>query len=131
MIVVSDLRKIARARLEDAAVLRKAKRYDGAVYLCGYAVEIALKARICRTSKWNAYPSTASEFQKYQSFRTHDLNVLLHLSGWEAKIKSKYLVQWSAVSKWDPNRRYRVIGSTSAGDAKAMLRAAKLFLRVL
>ena len=81
MIVVSDLRKIARAPLEDAAVLCKARRYDGAVYVCGYAVETALKARICRTLKWNAYPFSASEFQKYQSFRTHDLDVLLRLSG--------------------------------------------------
>lgn len=44
-----QLTKIARARIEDAKVLVHSKRYDGAVYLCGYAVEIALKVRICRT----------------------------------------------------------------------------------
>jgi len=131
MIVVSDLRKIARARLEDAAVLCEAGRYDGAVYVCGYAVEIALKARICRTLKWNAYPSTASEFQKYQSFRTHDLDVLLRLSGRLAKINAKHMVEWSAVSKWDPNNRYRVIGSTSATEAKNMIRATKALLEAL
>lgn len=89
MIAVGDLRGIAEARLEDATVLRTARRYDGAVYLCGYVVEIGLKARICGTLKWNEYPATASEFQRYQSFRTHDLDVLLHLSGREAKIKGK------------------------------------------
>ncbi len=131
MIAVGDHRKIARARLEDATALRKARRYDGAVYLCGYAVEIALKARICGTLKWNAYPFTASEFQKYQSFRTHDLSVLLHLSGRRAKIKRKHLAQWSAVSNWNPNSRYRVIGSTSARDAKEMLSSAEVLLGVL
>lgn len=131
MIVVHDLRKIARARLEDAAVLCKAGRYDGAVYICGYVVEIALKARICRTLKWNAYPSTASEFQKYQSFRTHDLAVLLHLSGRREKIKNEHLAAWSAVADWTPNRRYGVIGSTLAGAATEMLSSAKVLLRVL
>ena len=62
MIAVRHLRRIARARLEDATVLRKAKRHDGAVYICGYAVEIALKARVCKTLRWSGYPSTASEF---------------------------------------------------------------------
>ncbi|MCB0065385.1 MAG: HEPN domain-containing protein [Caldilineaceae bacterium] len=70
-----------KARLEDAEVLLAANRYDGAMYLCGYAVELALKARICRTLKWAGYPSTRKEFEGYQSLRTHDLKVLLHLSG--------------------------------------------------
>jgi hypothetical protein len=42
MITTKDLRSIAKARLKDAEVLSDAKRYDGAVYLCGYAVEINL-----------------------------------------------------------------------------------------
>ena len=33
----SDLSKIARARLRDAEVLYRSRRYDGAIYLCGYA----------------------------------------------------------------------------------------------
>lgn len=49
MIPKADLKATARARLRDAQVLLRGKRLDGAVYLCGYAVEIALKARICRT----------------------------------------------------------------------------------
>jgi HEPN domain-containing protein len=58
MISTKDLRAIARARLRDAQVLLKAERFDGAFYLSGYAVELALKARICRTLKWRATPST-------------------------------------------------------------------------
>ncbi|MBI1923693.1 HEPN domain-containing protein, partial [Candidatus Poribacteria bacterium] len=81
MISKDDLRKIARAKLKDAEVLYKNRRYDGAVYLCGYTIETVLKARICRTLKWEGFPSTRSEFQSYQSFRTHDLVVLLTLSG--------------------------------------------------
>src|SRR2546430_6318938 len=66
MITRSDLQKIARARLRDVEVLYRSRRYDGAIYLCGYAVEIALKARICKTLSWLGYPSTGGEFQNYQ-----------------------------------------------------------------
>jgi HEPN domain-containing protein len=90
MVPIADLRKIAKGRLVDADVLFQAGRYDGAIYLCGYAVEIALKARICRTLKWPGYPSN---FTGYLSFKTHNLDILLHLSGVEAKIKSKYLAE--------------------------------------
>jgi hypothetical protein len=65
MIAVAELDSIAAARLEDARVLLAAGRFDGATYLCGYAVEVALKARICRVRHWSELPSTGSEFQAY------------------------------------------------------------------
>jgi len=34
---------------------------DGATYLCGYAVEVALKFRICLTLNWPEFPSTGGE----------------------------------------------------------------------
>jgi len=125
MIAVGDLRRIAQARLKDAEVLQKAKRHDGAVYLCGYAMEIALKARICRVLKWAGYPSTRGDFAGYHSFRTHDLDVLLHLSASEAKVKANHFAEWSIVAAWDPNARYRIIGSVSQQDAADMITAAK------
>jgi len=131
MIAVGDLRKIARARLKDADVLQLAKRCDCAVYLCGYAVEIALKARICRALKWAGYPSTRGDFEGYQSFRTHDLDILLHLSGSEVKIRADHLADWSIVADWDPNIRYRTIGSASQQDAADMITATKTLLASL
>jgi hypothetical protein len=131
MIAVGDLRRVAQARLKDAEVLQQAKRYDGAVYLCGYAVEIALKARICRALKSTGYPSTRTDFEGYQSFRTHDLDVLLHLSASEAKIKASHLAEWSIVAAWDPNVRYRTIGSASQQDAADMITATKTLLAAL
>lgn len=81
MIAVRDLQVIAWARLREAEQLLRAGEYDGGVYLCGYAVELELKACICGTLKWHGYPGTRSEFRGYQSFQTHDLRVLLRLSG--------------------------------------------------
>jgi hypothetical protein len=127
----TDLQKIARARLEDAEVLLKSGRYDSAVYLCGYAIELALKARICLNLNWNEYPSSKAEFQKYQSFKTHDLEVLLRLSGTEAIMRNKYLSEWSAVSTWDPELRYKLVGSTSFQTANSMIPSAKILVREL
>ena len=44
MIATSDLEAIARSRLKEAKALLKSRHYDGAAYLCGYAIEVALKA---------------------------------------------------------------------------------------
>ena len=73
----TEIEEIVQARLEDAEVLLEASRFDGSVYLCGYAIELGLKARICRTLQWDEYPTSG----KYSTFKTHDLDVLLHLTG--------------------------------------------------
>jgi HEPN domain len=131
MITRSDLTKIARARLRDAEVLYRSRRYDGAIYLCGYAAEIALKARICQALSWPGDPSTGGEFQHYQRFRTHNLDVLLRLSGVEEKVKTTLMTEWSAVAAWDPEARYKPIGSTTRQAAALMIASARVLSRAL
>jgi HEPN domain-containing protein len=87
----SELKELANARLEDSKILYEAKRYDGAVYICGYVIELGLKLRICKTLKWEGFPSLNREFSDFRSFKTHNLNVLLALSGIEEKVKSQFL----------------------------------------
>lgn len=131
MISRTDLQKMAQAKLEDAEALLQAKRYDSAVYICGYAIELALKARICLVLNWNGYPSNNAEFQKYRSFKTHDLLVLLRLSGTEAIMMNKYRSEWSAVSAWTPELRYQLVGSTSVQTASSMIANTQSLLREL
>jgi len=131
MISFRDLKSVSRGRLRDAQVLEKDGRFDGAFYICGYAVEIALKARASRTLKWSGFPETVSEFTGLQSFKTHNLEVLLKLSGTESKIKSTLLSDWSVVSLWNPESRYRIIGTTTKQDAIKMIASAKNLLREL
>ena len=131
MISVAELDNIARARIEDAKVLFTAGRFDGATYLCGYAVEVALKARICGTLNWPEFPSTGGEFQAYRSFQTHELDVLLRLSGQEARIKQNHFALWNAVVVWKAESRYNVVGTAQQSDAAAMIRAAEELLAVL
>ena len=131
MLLTPEVRRIAVARLRDAKVLLEAKRYDGAVYLCGYAVELALKARICKTLKWKGYPETKGEFDRLASFKVHDLDVLLRLTGREAIVRAGFLAEWSAVAGWNPEARYKIIGSANAQDANSMLESASVLLKKL
>ena len=129
MIHRNELKRIARARLKDADILMASRRYDGAIYLCGYAIEITLKARICQALRWQGYPSSKREFHDYQSFRTHDLDVLLHLTGREQTIKTNFLAEWSAVAQWNPAARYQPVGTAKRNDAQIMISAAKILMR--
>jgi HEPN domain-containing protein len=131
MISVAELDAIAAARLEDAKALLAAGRFDGATYLCGYAVEVSLKARICRVLNWPEFPSTGGEFQAYRSFQTHELDVLLRLSGQETRIKQNHFGLWNAVAVWKAESRYNVVGTAQQPDATAMIQAAEELLAVL
>ena len=131
MISTKDLRAIARARLRDAQALLRARRFDGAYYLCGYAIELALKARICRTLKWSGFPESAQEFKGLQSVKTHDLEVLLRFSGVEDRVRTKHVLEWSEVTRWNPERRYQAIGASTAREAAFMVKCVERLLEVL
>lgn len=122
-----------------------AKRYDGAMYICGYAVEIALKARICKTLRWAEFPSGTKEFnqnQKYQFLKSHALGLLLSYSGQEERVKTKFSAEWSAVAAWSPESRYtpatritrktppRVVARLEM-KARLMIDSAKILLKKL
>lgn len=131
MIPVTELDRIALARLDDAKTLLAAGRHDGAIYLCGYAVEVALKARICRTLNWPEFPTTGGEFQPYRSFQTHELDVLLRLSGQERNVKHQNFGDWNTVAVWKSDSRYNVVGTAQKNEAEAMIKAAEQLLKIL
>src|SRR6266496_2096156 len=132
MIARSDLEAIARSRLREAKALFKDRHYDGAAYLCGYSIEIGLKARICRHLKWSGYPENQGESKWSQALKTHDLDALLDLSGVRTRIVSTYIADWSVIQRnWSPEARYRVIGTFSSTTTLAMLEAATTLLRTL
>lgn len=131
MINISDLIIIAKERLADAYTLLNAHRYDGAVYMCGYSIEIALKHKICKTLNWPGFPSTNRDFEKYKSLKTNDLDVLLSFTGQEANLKSVYLAEWSIISNWNPEARYNPTGSISGADAALMINSAQTLIGIL
>ncbi len=128
MLTVRELRAIASARLRDSEALFEAGRYDGAAYLCGYVVELALKARICKTLKWRGYPQTGAEFQGLASFKVHNLRILLKLSGREELVETRHDTDWFQVVDWNPEDRYSRIGTAAEAKVREMLRSAAFLL---
>ncbi|HKL01763.1 MAG TPA: hypothetical protein VJ943_16035, partial [Desulfotignum sp.] len=68
---------------------------------------------------------------KYSTFKTHDLDVLLHLTGLEDTVKLQYMTEWSIVAQWNPEARYKPIGSVKEADAKDMLDSVKELIKLL
>lgn len=136
MIKIADIRHMAKNRLEDSEILYRAMRYDGSYYLCGYVVELGLKYRICRTLDWDAYFETNKEFKPkdttgYNSFKTHNLDVLLKLSGVEKNIRTNFITEWSIVRLWNSEKRYQPVGTIKPIDAKIILKSSKILLKEL
>jgi len=131
MITTKDLKLLATARLADSELLYLHHRYDAAAYFYGYAVELALKARICKTLKWPGFPESNKEFQGFQCLKTHDLEVLLEFSGMEPIITTRFSKEWSIVSSWNPEDRYQLVGSFSKDLTQDRIEATKVLLKFL
>jgi HEPN domain-containing protein len=116
-----DLQELSRLRLREAEALYKAHLYDGCVYLAGYAVELALKARICRVLRVQEYPSG----DLGRAFKVHSLEQLKVLAGLSPDIdisRNKELFDnWSKAVAWNPEQRYESPGKYSAGAARVIL----------
>jgi len=114
----SDLQKLAIERLADAKALLAAKRWAGAYYLAGYAVECGLKACIAKLMRAEEFPDKAFADQCW----THDVKRLVFLAGLKPThdslviADSEFLDNWNAVRRWDESSRYLRIAKTDAEE---------------
>src|ERR1700724_414682 len=74
-----ELQQLACLRLREAEALFNSGCHDGSAYLCGYVVELALKAAICATLGVADYPDDRLK----GAFKTHDFEQLKLLAGME------------------------------------------------
>ena len=120
MINLTDFEEVANARFEDAVVLALYDRYDGAIYLCGFAVEIALKIRITKEHQLPSFPETIVEFKNFpiKKIKTHDLIKLRDLlsapifctdTDRELSKRFDFLRQ-----NWDVNYRYKKLSGVAS-----------------
>jgi hypothetical protein len=122
-----ELQTLARLRLREAETLFAADLYDGCAYLCGYVVELALKARICATLGLSEYPEKVSKRLK-DAFWQHDFDDLKFLAGMEREFTAArpiLLANWSVAAKWKPERRYDPEGTYDRIAAEEILDAIR------
>jgi len=102
---------LSNERLKDAEVLLQSRkrRYNGAVYLGGYAIECALKSAICLLKNLPQLP---------EEYRTHNLGDLLRATGLTPPphLTRRFL----AVATWTVNLRY-LTRRWSAQEARKFL----------
>lgn len=127
MISKKDLYDLAKCRFNEAKILQTNHMPEGAVYLCGYALELILKRKIVEVLDWDGYPDTDQEFKGLGSFKIHDPERLLMLSGLEKKMKADNNIwaKWQIASVWDSEMRYKPIGKTTDADALKVLEATR------
>jgi len=114
----ADLRSLAKERVRDAKTLLAGRRWAGAYYLAGYAVECALKACIAKLMK-------AEEFSD-KSFAekcwTHDFDRLVFLAGLKADREAATAADpdlsyhWIAVKDWYESSRYARVPKVKAEE---------------
>jgi HEPN domain-containing protein len=126
-----QLQELALLRLQEAEVLYASGLFEGCAYLCGYVVELALKARVCALIGVDDYPDNFGG-RLERAFRTHDLNELKLLSGMQEEITPRnrpinqaLYSNWSVASKWTTARRYEPKGSYDGMSAQEMLEAVR------
>ncbi len=106
MIAISALNGTAREYLRAVKLLHTRRSYDASAYLCGYAVEIALKARICRTPNWTTgFPESSAEFRAKSGLKTHDLEGLLEYTALQDRVKLRHFADWAVGNQWKPEQR--------------------------
>jgi HEPN domain-containing protein len=108
---------LAESRLEEGRILLSQKKWTGAYYLTGLAVECALKACLARAVKEHDYPDKKFVNGMYQ----HNLQNLVSLDA--ALVASLQVditgdprleVNWKTVKDWDDEKRYDIVDEQEA-----------------
>ena len=112
-----DFQQLADVRLREAKALLDLGMWDGAYYLAGYAVELALKACIIKAvMTTDAFP----EKRFSENCWTHDLGRLIELAGlksaWTLATASSPDLRdnWAIAKDWSEQTRYFQITDAEA-----------------
>jgi HEPN domain-containing protein len=102
-----EFQNLATERLQDAVALLNAGRFACAYYVCGYAVECALKACIAKKTRQDDFPPKDGG-----RYYIHDVAKLLEIAGLgprfadEANKDQVFRANWAVVKDWSEESRY-------------------------
>jgi hypothetical protein len=106
----NDFQQLADVRIDEAAVLLAQRKYDGAYYLAGYAVECGLTACIAKLSNQFDFPPKPKSINDYYS---HDIDKLVTTAALtnqryaDAAADSVLKANWEFVKDWNEESRYQ------------------------
>jgi hypothetical protein len=106
----SDFQELAELHLQHARALLDAELYSGAYYICGYVVECALKACICkRTNQFDFHPSP----EESRAAWSHDFEKLIRAAELESELKAARAADLDLDVKWRVLRTGRLTADMS------------------
>jgi len=117
-----DFQQLAEEHLRHAKALLDAELYSGAYYMCGYVVECALKACICRNRDQFEFPTRIESKNAW----SHDFKTLINVAELEPELNAARQadvvldVNWKGVEVWEPDSRYK---THDQQEARALLEA--------
>lgn len=112
MASAATLKLLALERLRDAECLIANGNIGGAYYIGGYAIELALKAVVCKKLDIEMFDKEIVPGHISKAFMIHNLLDLVFLAGLKKDLEKAcaeddtLLHSWSWVSKWSEQRRY-------------------------
>ncbi|MFT4660563.1 MAG: HEPN domain-containing protein [Flavobacteriales bacterium] len=121
-----ELKKLSNLRLKEVKTLYGKGLYDGASYLSGYIIELALKARICKILD-SDYIDSGRPISR--SFKTHNLDDLMILSGLSKKFHTELennealKINWSLIKSWNETFRYVPVGTKNKVEVQDLINA--------
>ena len=117
-----DFQQLSDLHLQHAKALLDVGLYSGAYYVCGYAIECALKSCVCRqTSQFDFFPHPTIA----KSAWSHKSTDLIRVAGLNATIddeRSKDTIldaNWTIIEGWTENSRYEIHLQHEAEDLYA------------
>ena len=104
----TDLQQLAEMRVEEAQVLFDARKFDGAYYLAGYAVELALKACIAKLTNQHDFYSKDIANKCFN----HKPETLVMVAGLQSRLEAAMKADidlksnWGVACVWNESSRY-------------------------
>ncbi len=146
----AEIVNLAHSKLRVAELLLQNGFLDDAYYIGGYAFELLLKAKICKTLAIpNFFDFDSARNRKlpvakirrgekenlYKPFKVHDYEQLLILSGLYTEFANKlssdlsFNTDWSVISNWDENLRYTT--GSNQKDVRSFIESIKNMMQWL
>jgi len=117
IVTKAEFQRLAEVRLAEAKALLDLGKWDGAYYLAGYAVELALKACIIKMlMETDAFPDR--EFSR--NCYTHAIKTLVRVARLDDRLKAAgsgdpyLLANWAIVLGWSEEKRYHRVDEVEA-----------------
>lgn len=119
----NEFQRLALLRADEAGVLAKFNKSQGAYYLAGYAIECALKACIAKKTRRHQFPLGREYVNKVYD---HSLQELLKVADLQTALENEiktnraFQIYWEVVKDWNVASRYELTGRNGADMVKAV-----------